>query len=431
LEFVTENSLPAGGDFRTPCVSFINMNKVLIIGAGGVGSVVAHKCAMVPEVFGEITLASRTVSKCEAIAAEVKTRTGRVISTAQVDADDSKQTAELIRKTGATLVINVALPYQDLTIMDACLEAGVDYLDTANYEPKDVAKFEYSWQWEYQERFKNAGLSALLGSGFDPGVTNVFTAWALKHHFDEIHTLDIIDVNGGNHGKAFATNFNPEINIREVTAPCRHFEDGDFVETPAMSQHQSFTCPDGVGTYEIYRMYHEELESLVKHIPTIRRAQFWMSFSPNYLKHLEVLQNVGMTRIDPVVYQGVEIVPLQFLKAVLPNPGDLGQSTKGRTCIGNVITGVKDGKAKAIYIYNICDHEACFAEVGSQAISYTTGVPTMIGAKQMLVGGWKKPGVWNMEQHDPDAFMADLNVHGLPWHWVELTPQQAVSFEVV
>jgi len=406
------------------------MNKVLIIGAGGVGSVVAHKCAMVPEVFGEITLASRTVSKCEAIAAEVKARTGRVIATAQVDADDSKQTAELIRKTGAKLVINVALPYQDLTLMDACLEAGVDYLDTANYEPKDVAKFEYSWQWEYQERFKNAGLSALLGSGFDPGVTNVFTAWALKHHFDEIHTLDIIDVNGGNHGKAFATNFNPEINIREVTAPCRHFEDGDFVETPAMSQHQPFTCPDGVGTYEIYRMYHEELESLVKHIPTIRRAQFWMSFSPNYLKHLEVLQNVGMTRIDPVVYQGVEIIPLQFLKAVLPNPGDLGQSTKGRTCIGNVITGVKEGKAKAIYIYNICDHEACFAEVGSQAISYTTGVPTMIGAKQMLAGGWRKPGVWNMEQHDPDAFMADLNVHGLPWQWVELTPQQAAGFEV-
>ncbi|HVJ45740.1 MAG TPA: saccharopine dehydrogenase family protein [Luteolibacter sp.] len=406
------------------------MNKVLIIGAGGVGSVVAHKCAMVPEVFGEITLASRTVSKCEAIAAEVKTRTGRVIATAQVDADDSKQTAELIRKTGATLVINVALPYQDLTIMDACLEAGVDYLDTANYEPKDVAKFEYSWQWEYQERFKNAGLSALLGSGFDPGVTNVFTAWALKHHFDEIHTLDIIDVNGGNHGKAFATNFNPEINIREVTAECRHWENGEFVETAPMSKHQAFTCPEGVGTCEIYRMSHEELESLVKHIPTIKRAQFWMSFSPNYLKHLEVLQNVGMTRIDPVTYNGVEIIPLQFLKAVLPNPGDLGVTTKGKTCIGNVITGVKDGKPKAIYIYNICDHEECFREVGSQAISYTTGVPAMIGAKQMLEGKWKKPGVWNMEQYDPDSFMADLNVHGLPWQFIELTPEQAAGFQV-
>ncbi|WAC19463.1 saccharopine dehydrogenase family protein [Luteolibacter sp. SL250] len=407
------------------------MNKVLIIGAGGVGSVVAHKCAMVPEVFGEITLASRTVSKCDAIAEEVKRRTGRDIATAAIDADDPVQTAALIRKTGAKLVINVALPYQDLTIMDACLDAGVDYLDTANYEPKDVAKFEYSWQWAYHEKFVAAGLSALLGSGFDPGVTNVFTAWALKHHFDEIHTLDIIDVNGGNHGKAFATNFNPEINIREVTAPCRHFEDGDFVETPAMSLHQAFTCPDGVGTYEIYRMYHEELESLVKHIPTIKRAQFWMSFSPNYLKHLEVLQNVGMTRIDPVAYNGVEIIPLQFLKAVLPNPGDLGQTTKGRTCIGNVITGVKNGQPKAIYIYNICDHEACFAEVGSQAISYTTGVPAMIGAKQVLEGKWQHPGVWNMEQYDPDPFMADLNVHGLPWQWVELSPEAARSFKVV
>ena len=406
------------------------MNKVLIIGAGGVGSVVAHKCAMVPEIFGEITLASRTLSKCDAIAEEVKKRTGRTIATAKVDADNAEETAALIRKTGARLLINVALPYQDLNLMDACLLAGCDYMDTANYEPLDVAKFEYSWQWKYQERFEKAGLTALLGSGFDPGVTNVYTAWALKHHFDEIHTLDIIDVNGGNHGKAFATNFNPEINIREVTAECRHFENGEFVETPPMSQHQAFTCPDGVGTYEIYRMYHEELESLVKHIPTIKRAQFWMSFSPNYLKHLEVLQNVGMTRIDPVVYNGVEIVPLQFLKAVLPNPGDLGQSTKGRTCIGNVITGLKDGKFKAIYIYNICDHEECFAEVGSQAISYTTGVPAMIGAKQILSQLWRKAGVWNIEQLDPDAFMADLNVHGLPWQFIELTPEQAAGFEV-
>ena len=406
------------------------MNKVLIVGAGGVGKVVAHKCAMLPEVFGEITLASRTVSKCEAIAAEVKQRTGRDIATAQIDADKVAETAELIRTTGARLLINVALPYQDLTLMDACLEAGCDYMDTANYEPRDVAKFEYSWQWAYQEKFKNAGLSALLGSGFDPGVTNVFTAWALKHHFDEIHTLDIIDVNGGDHGKAFATNFNPEINIREVTAECRHFENGSFVETPPMSQHQGFSCPDGVGHYEIYRMYHEELESLVKHIPTIKRAQFWMSFSPNYLKHLEVLQNVGMTRIDPVQYKGREIIPLQFLKAVLPDPGDLGKSTKGRTCIGNVITGIKDGRAKAIYVYNICDHEACFEEVGSQAISYTTGVPAMIGAKQMLSGTWRKPGVWNMEQHDPDGFMADLNAHGLPWQVVELDPAKAASLIV-
>jgi saccharopine dehydrogenase (NAD+, L-lysine-forming) len=407
------------------------MNKVLIIGAGGVGSVVAHKCAMLPDVFGEITLASRTLSKCDDIAASVKRRTGRDIATTKVDADNSDETAALIRKTGAKLLINVALPYQDLNLMDACLKAGIDYMDTANYEPLDVAKFEYSWQWAYQEKFKKAGISALLGSGFDPGVTNVFTAWALKHHFDEIHTLDIIDVNGGDHGHAFATNFNPEINIREVTAECRHYEEGEFVETAAMSKHRPFICPQGVGNYEIYRMYHEELESLVKHIPTIKRAQFWMSFSPNYLKHLEVLQNVGMTRIDEVEYQGQKIVPLQFLKAVLPNPGDLGETTKGRTCIGNVITGVKDGKPKAIYIYNICDHEKCFEEVGSQAISYTTGVPTMIGAKQMLTGGWARPGVWNIEQNDPDAFMADLNEHGLPWQFIELSHEDAAAFRVV
>lgn len=401
------------------------MHNVLIIGAGGVGSVVAHKCAMVPEVFGTITLASRTISKCEAIAQSVATRTGRQIAIFSVDADNSSETAALIEKTGATLLINVALPYQDLNLMDACLKAGVNYLDTANYEPLDVAKFEYSWQWDYHEKFQSAGLSALLGSGFDPGVTNVFTKWALEHHFDEIHTLDIIDVNGGDHGRAFATNFNPEINIREVTAECRHYEDGRFVESPAMSTHQSFTCPEGVGTYEIYRMYHEELESLVKHIPTIRAARFWMSFSPNYLKHLEVLQNVGMTRIDEVEFQGVKIVPLQFLKAVLPDPGDLGKTTKGRTCIGNVITGRKNSLPKAIYIYNICDHAECFKEVGSQAISYTTGVPAMIGAKQMLTGGWAVPGVWNIEQHHPDHFMADLNIHGLPWKVIELDPENA------
>ena len=406
------------------------MNQVLIIGAGGVGNVVAHKCAMVPAVFGAITMASRTLAKCEAIAAAVERRTGHRIRTAQVDADNVAETAQLIRQTGAKLLLNVALPYQDLHLMEACLAAGCHYLDTANYEPRDVAKFEYSWQWAYHERFRQAGLCALLGSGFDPGVTNVFTAWALKHHFDELHTLDIIDVNGGNHGMAFATNFNPEINIREVTAECRHYANGRFAATPPMSLHQPFTCPQGVGTYEIYRMYHEELESLVKHIPTLRRAQFWMSFSPNYLQHLEVLGNVGMTRIDPVVFNGVEIVPLQFLKAVLPDPGDLGKSTTGRTCIGNVMTGVKDGQSKAIFVSNICDHAACFAEVGSQAISYTTGVPAMIGAKQMLAGDWRKPGVWNMEQHDPDAFMADLNDHGLPWRCVELTPQQAAALQV-
>ena len=408
------------------------MSKVVIVGAGGVGHVVAHKCAQLAETFTDIVLASRTLSKCDAIAESVKERTGVSIRTAQIDADNRETTAAFLIKEAPSLVINVALPYQDLPLMDACLEAGIHYLDTANYEPPDEAKFEYHWQWAYHDRFVEKGLSALLGSGFDPGVTNVFTAWALKHHFDEIHTLDIIDVNGGDHGRAFATNFNPEINIREVTAPCRHWENGQFVETEPMSKSQTFTCPEGVGTYQIYRMYHEEMESLTKHIPTIKRAQFWMSFSDNYIKHLEVLQNVGMTRIDEVDYNGQKIIPLQFLKAVLPDPGDLGATTKGRTCIGTVITGVKDGSGKAIYIYNICDHEACFDEVGSQAISYTTGVPAMIGAKLMLEGKWTtSPGVWNMEQNDPDPFMEALNNYGLPWTYKELSVDAAQQLAVV
>ncbi len=396
------------------------MTKVMIVGAGGVGGVVAHKCAQVPEVFSEIILASRTESKCRDIAEQVLARTGRTIRTARVDADNVAEMSALLEAEKPFMVINVALPYQDLSIMEACLATGVHYLDTANYEPPDTAKFEYSWQWAYQERFEKAGLMALLGSGFDPGATNVFTAWIAKHHFDEIHELDIIDVNGGNHGHPFATNFNPEINIREVTAPCRHYENGQFIETPAMSMKASFTCPEDVGTYNIYRLYHEELESIAKHFPTLKKAQFWMSFSDNYLKHLEVLQNVGMTRIDPVVYNGQEIIPIQFLKALLPDPASLGPRTKGRTCIGCVVKGLKDGREKTVFVYNICDHEACFAEVGSQAISYTTGVPAMIGAKLMVEGAWKRAGVVNMEQLDPDPFMAAMNVHGLPWTVVEL-----------
>ena len=395
------------------------MSKIIIIGAGGVGSVVTHKCALNKNVFSEIILASRTKSKCDAIALSVKKNTRMDIQTAQVDADKVSELIDLFNKHKPKLVINVALPYQDLTIMDACLECGVHYLDTANYEPIDNAKFEYHWQWAYQERFKERGLMALLGSGFDPGVTNVFTAYGLKHFFDEIEYLDIIDVNGGNNGEHFATNFNPEINIREVTAECRHWENGQFVTSDAMSLHQSFDCPEKVGNYDVYRMYHEELESLTKHIPSIKKAQFWMSFSPNYLKHLEVIQNIGMSSIDPIIYNGREIVPLQFLKAVLPNPGDLGKSTQGRTCIGNIIRGKKDGLDKSIYIYNICDHESCFAEVGSQAISYTTGVPAMIGAMMMLQGKWKDEGVFNMEQMDPDPFMEQLKLNGLPWHIME------------
>ncbi|HEC74765.1 MAG TPA: saccharopine dehydrogenase family protein [Methylophaga aminisulfidivorans] len=392
------------------------MAKVLIIGAGGVGGVVTHKCAQLPEVFSEIVLASRTEEKCKAIAAQLD----RPIKTAKVDADNVPELTALLEKEKPALVINVALPYQDLTIMDACLAAGVDYLDTANYEPLDTAKFEYKWQWAYQDKFKKAGLTALLGSGFDPGATNVFTAYIAKHYFDEIHELDIIDVNGGDHGYPFATNFNPEINIREVTAECRHWEDGEFVTTPAMSKKARFTCPEEVGSFDIYRMYHEELESLTKNYPTLKRAQFWMSFGESYLKHLEVLTNVGMIGIEPIDFQGQKVVPIQFLKALLPDPSTLGPRTKGKTCIGCVVKGIKDGKEKIVYLYNIKDHQDCYKEVQSQGISYTTGVPAMIGAKMILEGKWKQAGVWNIEQFDPDPFMEDMNKYGLPWTVVEL-----------
>ncbi|MBN2429607.1 MAG: saccharopine dehydrogenase family protein [Deltaproteobacteria bacterium] len=392
------------------------MSKVLIIGAGGVGRVVVHKCAQAKDVFSSITLASRTKSKCDAIAAEIK---GYDIATAQVDAGNVPELAKLIRQVEPKLVINVALPYQDLTIMDACLETGVDYLDTANYEPLDTAKFEYSWQWAYHDRLKEKGLMALLGSGFDPGVTNVYTALAAKDYLDEVQEIDIIDANAGSHGQPFATNFNPEINIREVTAECRHWEDNRWVESAALATKRSFDFPDGIGPMNIYRMYHEEMESLVKHIPTIRKAQFWMTFSDNYLKHLEVLQNVGMTRIDEVDYNGQKIVPLQFLKAVLPDPGSLGPLTKGRTCIGVVAKGLKNGEKKQVYIYNICDHEACYKETNSQAISYTTGVPAVTGAMMMLTDKWRGRGVFNMEQFDPAPFLETLGLMGLPTQVIE------------
>jgi len=387
------------------------MAKVLIVGAGGVGQVVTHKCAQVPEVFHEIVLASRTLSKCERIAAQLQ----RPIVTAQVDADDRAAMTALIKRERPDLVINVALPYQDLPIMDACLATGVHYLDTANYEPPEEAKFEYRWQWAYQERFRDQGLIALLGSGFDPGVTNVFTAYIRKHLLDEIRELDILDCNAGDHGQPFATNFNPEINIREVTAPGRFWQDGDWHVTPPLSHSRVFDFPEGIGPRKLYLMYHEELESLVKHLPEIRRARFWMTFSDNYLKHLEVLRNVGLTRIDPVLYQGREIIPLQFLKALLPDPASLGPLTKGRTCIGCIAHGTKDGVERTIFLFNVCDHQACYREVHSQAISYTTGVPAMIGAKQVLTGTWRGAGVYNLEQFDPDPFMSDLSRYGLPW----------------
>ncbi len=392
------------------------MAKVLIVGAGGVSGVVVHKCAQLPDVFSDIVLASRTEAKCKAIAAQVN----RPIKTAQVNADNVPELVALINAEQPDLVINVALPYQDLTIMDACLETGVDYLDTANYEPLDTAKFEYSWQWAYQDKFKNAGITALLGSGFDPGVTNVYTAYLKKHYFDEIHYLDIIDCNAGDHGLPFATNFNPEINIREVTANGRYWEHGEWKETSPLAVNRVFNFPEGIGSKKIYMMYHEELESLTKHFPEIKRARFWMTFSDNYLKHLDVLGNIGMTSIEPILFEGREIVPLQFLKALLPDPASLGAITKGKTCIGCVATGIKNGKEKTVFIYNVCDHQECYREVKSQAISYTTGVPAMIGAKMILEGTWKKPGVWNMEQYDPDPFMEDLNKYGLPWQVVEV-----------
>jgi len=391
------------------------MGKVLIIGAGGVGTVVTHKVAQNPEVFTDIMLASRTKSKCDAIATDVKNRYGVEIKTASVDAEIVDELVKLLKEFRPKLVINVALPYQDLTIMDACLEAGVNYLDTANYEPKDEAHFEYSWQWAYKNCFEKAGLTAILGCGFDPGVTSVFTAYAAKHHFDEIQYLDIVDCNAGDHGKPFATNFNPEINIREVTQRGKYWENGQWVETEPHEIHKPLTYPE-IGPKESYLIYHEELESLVKNFPTIKRARFWMTFGQEYLTHLRVIQNIGMARIDEVEFNGQKIVPIQFLKAVLPNPGDLGENYKGWTSIGCRIRGIKDGKEKTYYIYNNCSHEAAYKETGTQGVSYTTGVPAMIGAMMFLQGKWKKPGVFNVEEFDPDPFMEQLNKQGLPWH---------------
>jgi saccharopine dehydrogenase (NAD+, L-lysine forming) len=396
-----------------PVIDF-RMGKVLIIGAGGVSNVVVHKCASLPDVFDEIVLASRTLSKCDEIASRVQKKYKRQIVTEQLDADNTLRVTSLINRYQPDLVINVALPYQDLSIMDACYITGVDYLDTANYEPPDEAKFEYKWQWAYRKKYKDKGIMALLGSGFDPGVTNVYCAYAQKHFFDEIHNVDIVDCNGGDHGKAFATNFNPEINIREITARGRYWEKGQWKSTDPLSVKQEFDFP-GVGTRKMYLMFHEELESLVQNIKGLRRIRFWMTFGDEYLTHLRVLKNVGMTRIDEVEFEGNKIVPLKFLKAVLPDPGSLAKNYTGKTSIGCVIEGAKDKKFVRKFIYNICDHAETYKEVGSQAVSYTTGVPAMIGAKMMLTGKWKNTGVFNIEEFDPDPFMDDLNKFGLPW----------------
>ena len=389
------------------------MGKALIIGAGGVANVVIHKCCQVPDVFEEIMIASRTKEKCDAIKNTLKdTRT--IVHTARVDADNTQEVIDLINAFKPEIVINVALPYQDLTIMDACLATGVHYVDTANYEPPEIPKFEYKWQWAYREKFEKAGLTALLGSGFDPGVTGVFCAYAQKHHFDEIHYIDIVDANAGDHGYPFATNFNPEINIREITANGRYWKGGEWIETKPLEFKKTYDLPE-IGPKNIYLLYHEELESLAINIKGLKQIRFWMTFSDNYLTHLRVLENVGMTSIKPIEFEGKQIIPLQFLKAVLPDPASLGPRTKGKTNIGCVIQGVKDGKPKTYYVYNVCVHEECYAEVGSQAISYTTGVPAMIGAMMIMKGLWKKPGVYNVEEFDPDPFMDALNKHGLPW----------------
>jgi len=395
------------------------MSKVLIIGAGGVGGVVTHKCANDKDTFSEIVLASRTLLRCEKIQKQVHDLRGREIEIAQVDADDVAQTVALIKRVQPALVINVALPYQDLPLMDACLEAGVDYLDTANYEPPDEAKFEYKWQWAYQERFEAKGIMALLGSGFDPGVTNVFCAYAQKNLFDEIDYIDILDCNGGDHGHPFATNFNPEINIREITQRGRYWESGEWMEIDPMSQSRMFDFPE-VGERKAYLLYHEELESLVKHINGLRRIRFWMTFGDEYLTHLRVLQNVGMTGIDPIEYEGREIVPIQFLKTLLPDPSTLGENYTGKTSIGCLIEGRKNGEPRKVFIYNVCDHEESWKEVRAQAVSYTTGVPTMVGAKMLLTNQWRGRGVFNIEQLDPEPFLEELAVRGLPWHVKEM-----------
>jgi saccharopine dehydrogenase (NAD+, L-lysine-forming) len=395
------------------------MNKVVIIGAGGVGNVVAHKCAQNPDVFGEIVLASRTKSKCDAIAQSVKELVGRDIQTAAVDADNVRETVAFLRATQPKMILNVALPYQDLALMDACLEAGVHYLDTANYEPRDEAKFEYKWQWAYQERFAEAGLMALLGSGFDPGVTNVFCAYARDQLFDSIDYIDILDCNGGSHGHPFATNFNPEINIREITQKGKYWEGGSWIEIDPLSQSMMFDFP-GVGERKAFVLYHEELESLVQNIPGLKRIRFWMTFGEEYITHLRVLRNIGMTSIEPVEFQGHQIVPIQFLKALLPDPASLAKNYTGNTSIGCLIEGKKDGKTKKIFIYNICDHAACYREVRAQAISYTTGVPAVVGAEMMLTGAWNRPGVWNMEQLDAVPFLDRLGPAGLPWQIKEI-----------
>ena len=409
------------------------MSKVLIIGCGGVAQVAIHKCCQNSDVFTEVCIASRTKEKCDALAERLRGTTATKLTTARVDADDVEQLTALIRREQPDLVMHIALPYQNLKVMDACLACGVNYLDTANYEPERLddpawkaayekrcrekgfsAYFDYSYQWAYRERFEKAGLTALLGTGFDPGVTQAYCAYARKHLFDRIDTIDILDCNGGDHGYPFATNFNPELNLREVSAPGSYWEDGHWVEVPPMSIHRTYDF-DQVGQKDMYLLHHEEIESLAKNLPEVKRIRFFMTFGQSYLTHMKCLENVGMLSTEPIMYEGREIVPIQFLKALLPDPASLGPRTVGKTNIGCIFTGEKDGAQKSAYIYNVCDHQACYREVGSQAVSYTTGVPAMVGAMMLLTGRWNRPGVHTVEEFDPDPYMDGLNRWGLPW----------------
>ncbi|WP_373036037.1 saccharopine dehydrogenase family protein [Sulfurimonas sp.] len=392
------------------------MLTTLIIGAGGVSRVVVHKCVQNSNVFGKIVLASRSIGRCEVIKSDLPDAD---IEITTVDADVTEEVIDLIKACNADIVINVALPYQDLTIMDACIATKTPYLDTANYEHPDEAKFEYKLQWARDEKFKEAGIMGLLGSGFDPGATNVFCAYAQKHYFDEIHYIDILDCNAGDHGYPFATNFNPEINLREVSSKGRYWENGEWIETEPMEIMQVWDYPE-VGPKDSYLLYHEEMESLVKHIKGLKRIRFFMTFGQSYLTHMKCLENVGMLGIEPVEHKGQQIIPIEFLKTLLPDPASLGPRTTGKTNIGIVAEGIKDGVKKKIYIYQVKDHQDCFAETNSQGVSYSTGVPAMIGAKLMLQGKWSGKGVFNMEQLDPDPFMDEMNTQGLPWEIKEL-----------
>ncbi|MCR5585376.1 MAG: saccharopine dehydrogenase family protein [Lachnospiraceae bacterium] len=408
------------------------MSRVLVIGCGGVANVAIRKCCSESSVFSELMIASRTKEKCDVLAEELRKTSKTKIETAKVDADSKDELVKLINSYKPDLVMNIALPYQDLTIMDACLECKVNYMDTANYEPEDTddpewrkiyekrckeegfsAYFDYSWQWAYKKKFEDAGLIALLGSGFDPGVTQAYVAYAKKHEFDTIDTIDILDCNGGDHGYKFATNFNPEVNLREVSAPGSYWEDGHWIEIPAMSIKREYNF-DQVGMKDMYLLHHEEIESIAKNLPEVKRIRFFMTFGQSYLDHMRCLEDVGMLSTTPIMFEGKEIVPIKFLKALLPDPASLGPRTHGKTNIGCIFTGKKDGKDKTYYIYNVCDHQECYREVKSQAISYTTGVPAMCGAPMLLTGKWNTPGVHTIEELDPDPFIEALDKYGLP-----------------